>query len=328
MAMQKRWKLAVKLEQPEDGGYPIPKVTDFEAVTEAVPSADSLAESEILVKHAFISPDPYIVKLIMTDEENVGKTVWCGAVGHVVASRSDKFAVGTTVVGGGKMGAREYSVATEDAVREFPVRDGVPLSVSLGVCGMPGVTAYMALTEIIGEDLAGKTIAVTGAAGAVGSAAGQVAKNFGARVVGFAGSDEKCAHCLEKFGFDVMLNYKSPTLADDIAKLGPVHGFYDNTGGSTAKLIKEVMVDNAPVANVGNIGGDSSSAHDERLNNQGFFAGGKVASWPPVIVKLQALIAEGKLKYDETILSGIDSVPDAFIRQRTGKQLGKMIIAL
>ena len=327
---QTRWLLAAVPEKSKSGGYPVPKTSDFNAVQEPIPTEDALQENEVLVKLAFLSPDPYIVSMIMVNPENVGKTVWSGGAGHVVASKSGNFSVGDVVVGGGTMGAQEYVVKKEGDIKKFPAKENISLSVSLGVCGMPGVTAYLATREIIGEDLSGKTIVVTGAAGAVGSAAGQIAKSFGAaKVVGLAGSDEKCAHCLEKLGYDHMLNYKSATLQEDLEKLGPFHGFYDNTGGPAAITIKSLMVDGAPLAKVGSIGGDSTSEeHDKRIKIQGFFAGGRLAEWPAAIGKLVELVAQGKLQYDETVLSGIESIPEAFIRQRTGKQLGKMIVAL
>ena len=194
---------------------------------------------------------------------------------------------------------------------------------------MPGVTSYLATKTILGADLSGKTIVVTGAAGAVGSAAAQVAKLLGAaKVIGLAGSDEKCAHAKEKFGIDEMLNYKSATLQEDLKKLAPFHGFYDNTGGPAATYIKELLVDGAPVAKVGSIGGPSSEEHDGRLKVQGFYAGGITEQWPAAIKEMGAYLAAGKLKYDETVLKGIESIPQAFINQRTGKQLGKMIVDL
>lgn len=328
--MQTRWTQAAVPERPPSGGYPLPKPTDFTAVREAAPSAGDLADDEVLVRHEFLSPDPYIVSMIMTKPDNVGKTLWSGAVGRVVASRSDKFAAGDAVVGGGSMGAQQFSKRPAKAVNKLPAGTNISLSAFLGICGMPGVTAYMATRDILGADLAGKTIVVTGAAGAVGSAAGQIAKIFGAaKVVGLAGSDEKCKHCTERFGFDAMLNYKSDDLAAQLAVHGPFHGFYDNTGGPAAVLIKALLVDGAPVAKVGSIGGDSSSEdHDGRIKIQGFFAGGSVDKWPPVIAALAGLVGEGRLLYDETVLQGIDAVPEAFIRQRTGKQLGKMVVDL
>ena len=191
------------------------------------------------------------------------------------------------------------------------------------------MTALLATRDIIGADLTGKTVVVTGAAGAVGSAAGQIAKLLGAaRVVGLAGSDEKCAHCVEKFQFDHMLNYKSATLEADLNKLKPFHGFYDNTGGPAATLIKALLEDNSPVAKVGAIGGETSSEHDGRLKITGFYAGGCIEKWPPAIQQLVQWVTTGKLKYDETIVKGIENVPEAFIRQRTGKQIGKMIVDL
>lgn len=329
---QTRWIQAAVPERPPQGGYPIPKVADFAAVSEPAPAQAALEDGEVLVKHLFLSPDPYIVSLIMTKPANVGKTVWSGAVGRVVATRTDAFAVGDLVVGGGQMGAQEWSTRKPGQVFKFPAKEGeIPLSTALGVCGMPGVTAYIATRDILAhpDGLDGKTIVVTGAAGAVGSVAVQVAKIMGAaKVIGLAGTDEKCAHCISKFGVDHMLNYKSETLREDLTKLGPFHGFYDNTGGPAAILIKELLIDNAPVAKVGAIGGASESPDDARLSIQGFYAGGCVEKWPPAVAALVKHVMAGEIRYDETVLMGIGAVPEAFIRQRTGKQLGKMIVQL
>lgn len=325
---QTRWILTAVPQKPVAGGYPIPRISDFQAVVETVPQSGGLTEDQVLVKAHYLSPDPYIVSMIMTNPTNVGKTIWSGAAGKVIASMHSEFSVGDLVVGGGSCGAQEYFVALGKNLRKCPA--SIPLSTSLGICGMPGCTAYLATTNIFGKDLSGKTVIVTGAAGAVGSAAAQIAKSLGAStVVGLAGSDEKCKHVVEKFGVDHMLNYKSSSLAEDLANLAPFHAFFDNTGGPAALLIKALLVDGSPVAKVGSIGGDSTSPeHDKRLKQSGFFAGGLVDQWPGAIKELSALISQGKLKYDENIIKGIESVPEAFIRQRTGKQLGKMIVDL
>jgi len=325
---QTRWVQTAVPQKPAEGGYPVPKLSDFKAVVEPVPTEADLADGEVLVRNHFLSPDPYIVSMIMANEANVGKTVWAGAAGEVVISKSDALAVGDLVVGGGSSGSQEYFRSQASKVNKFP-GDAATLSASLGVCGMPGVTAYLATRDILGADLTGKTVVVTGAAGAVGSAAVQIAKLLGAaKVVGLAGQDSKCKHVVEKFGVDHMLNYKSGTLAADLKALAPFHAFYDNTGGPAAKLIKALLVDAAPVAKVGSIGGDSTTEDDKRLKQQGFYAGGIVDQWPAAIGQLVKWVGAGKIKFDETRVKGIESVPQAFINQRLGKQLGKMIVDL
>ncbi len=325
---QTKWIEAAVPQRPPTGGYPIPKVSDFLAVREPVPTEAALADGEVLVKSHFLSADPYIVSMIMTQEGNVGKTVWAGAAGEVVASKSDAFTVGDLVVGPGSSGCQEFFIKPASQLRKFP--HAAPLSSSLGVCGMPGVTAFLATRDILGADLTGQTVVVTAASGAVGSAAGQVARLLGAsKVIGLAGGDDKCAHCVAKFGFDRMLNYKSATLADDLAALAPFHAFYDNTGGPAAVLIKALLVDGARVAKVGAIGGDAASPeHDARLVTKGFYASNFLAEWPEAIATMAGWVAAGQLKYDETVVRGIGAVPEAFIRQRIGDQLGKMIIDL
>ena len=194
---------------------------------------------------------------------------------------------------------------------------------------MPGCTAFLGVTDLLGDDLTGKTVVVTGAAGAVGSAAGQIAKRLGAaKVIGLCGSAAKVERCLKKYKYDDCLNYKSATLEAELKALAPFHCFYDNTGGPAASSIKALMVDGGRVAKVGSIGGPSSDEHDGRLQIKGFYAGGVKDKWPAAIKTMAGWVHEGKLHYDETVLVGIDSIPAAFIAQRTGKNTGKMIVDL
>ena len=222
-------------------GYKKPAPTDFEAVTEPMPTEDQLSDGEVLYKHQYLSPDPYVAAYCM-GEGFVGKTITAGAAGVVLASKSDKFQKGDYCVGNG--GAAEASILHGDKLRKISSEEGsavpfdpaqIPISAACGILGMPGATSYFATRDNLGADLTGQTIVVTGAVGAVGSAAGQLAKIFGAaKVIGFAGSDAKCATGKEKYGFDVMLNYKTADVGAELDAFSPIHGFFDNTGGPVA----------------------------------------------------------------------------------------------
>ena len=204
---------------------------------------------------------------------------------------------------------------------------------------MPGATSFFATRDILGSDLSGQVVVVTGAAGAVGSAVAQLAKLFGCKLaVGFAGSDDKCALCRERYGYDVMINYKTADVAGDLAaaigssKQG-VHAFFDNTGGSVAKVVKEHMVDGGKVAKVGQIAGDdgcgeNGTNEDARLDVKGFYAGGIFEKWSEAVKSMAGYISAGSMKYDETVQHGIQSFPKAMIDMMEGKNTGKMVVKL
>ena len=353
---QTRWILARAVGQggeavggklPE-AGYPRPALEDFKMRREPAPTEADLSDGEVLIEHHVLSVDPYVPAYMMK-EPNVGKVIVAGAAGCVLASRSAQFSVGDFVVGNG--GAAERSVMPGDKIRRISPDEGsavpydvakVPLSASLGILGMPGATAFFALRDIIGSDLTGKMIVVTGAAGAVGSAAGQLAKIFGASmVVGFAGTDAKCDLGRMKYGFDRMVNYKTADIEAELQAAcdahaaqggaegtGAIFGFYDNTGGPVAKAVKAKMIDGGAVAKVGNIGGDDGYEDDGRLNIRGFYAGGIFDQWPESIKAMAGYIEAGSLKYDETVMNGIDNFPAAMMGMLAGKNEGKMIVVL
>merc|ERR1719453_1139767 len=263
-------------------GYKKPVESDFEAVQEAVPTEAHLKDGEVLLRHQVLSVDPYVAAYCM-GADNVGKPVVATAAGVVLVSKSPMFSPGDSAVG--VCGASEYSVMADDKLRKISTDADstvpfdvckLPISLSLGLLGMPGATAYFAVKDNLGADLSGQTVVMSGSAGCVGSAASQICKLFGAaRVVGVAGSDEKCARCLEKYGYDAMVNYKTADdVAAELAKACPggVDAYFDNVGGATARAVKALMKDGGVVSKVGSIGGDGADAiHDPRLQVKGFY---------------------------------------------------------
>lgn len=158
------------------------------------------------------------------------------------------------------------------------------------------------------------------------SAAGQICKSFGAKVIGLAGSDSKCRLCVDKYGYDAMINYKTMEVGAELEKHKPFHGFYDNTGGPSAAEIKARLVDGAHIAKVGSIAGADGYVEDARFTIASFYAGGCVDKWPGAIKAMAGLIADGKLKFDETILNGIDQYPHAMLGLMAGRNEGKMLV--
>lgn len=322
------------------GGYKKPTRDDFEAIQEPLPTSDQLKDGEVLFQHQFLSVDPYVAAYCM-GQDNVGKTVVAGASGIVLASKSDKFAPGDSAVGNG--GAAEMSIMSAEKLRKISSEPGsaveydpqqLPSSLALGVLGMPGATAWFAIKDILGAELKGQTVVVSGSAGAVGSIAGQLCKLFGAaKVVGIAGSDAKCELCKSRYKYDAMINYKTADLPQALEQAcgagNVIDAYFDNVGGRTAKAVKALMKDRGNVAKVGSIGGDGTDeANDPRLNIKGFYAGGILDRWPEAIRGLAKYINEDQLNYDETAEHGIARFPQAMITMLAGGNRGKMVVRL
>ena len=219
-----------------------PKVSDFDLVYFPVPSP---AAGEVLVRSIYLSLDPYM-RGRMSDAESyarplaIGEVMTGGAVASVVESRDPELQAGDTVEG--MLGWQEYAVAQGRELRKIDPSQA-PISTALGVLGMPGLTAFFGLLDI-GDPQPGETVVVSGAAGAVGMVAGQIAKINGCRVVGVAGSDAKTSWLLDELGFDAALNYK--TAADCYGKLKElcpdgVDIYFDNVGGTITDAVMRLL---------------------------------------------------------------------------------------
>ena len=318
-------------------GWPAPE--DFRTVE--VTYGD-LEPGQVRVANEFVSVDPYM-RGRMNDVKSytppfaLGETMTGGAVGRVVESASDDVPVGAVV--SHQYGWRD--VVQEDArgFQVLPEIPGVPLSLHLGMLGMTGLTAYVGLTAIAGIK-EGDTVFVSGAAGAVGTAVGQIARLLGAsRVVGSAGSAEKVELLTSKYGYDAALNYKDAPVRDQLPALVPggVDVFFDNVGGDHLTAALDVMNDGGRVALCGAIAAynttDRVSGPDNMANLitrglklQGFTLGGYLHHGAEFRELMTGWFADGKIAYDETVVDGIENAPQAFVDMMRGANIGKMVV--
>lgn len=316
-----------------------PTHDDFRTVQVAY---DDPAPGQVRVENAFVSVDPYM-RGRMNDVRSyvppyaLGETITGGAIGRVVASASDDLPVGTAVLHQhGWSDVVQDDAATFRAVPEVP---GAPLSLRLHILGMTGMTAYVGLTEIA-RLAEGETVFVSGAAGAVGTAVGQIAKLLGAsHVIGSAGSPEKVALLTEKYGYDAAFNYKDGPVREQLARHAPdgVDVFFDNVGGDHLEAALDAMNDGGRLALCGAIAGynetDRVPGPDNMANIitrgltlRGFTLGSFLHLSPEFQERMSAWFAEGRIAYDETIVDGIEHTVDAFLSMMRGGNTGKMLV--
>jgi NADPH-dependent curcumin reductase len=306
-----------------------------------------LGDGQVLVRHHYLSLDPY-----MRGRMNEGKsyaqpqpldTVMIGGTaGEVIASRNANFAVGDTVVGMG--GWQEYALVDghQRGVLQKVDTTHIPLSAYLGAVGMPGVTAWMGLTQII-EPKEGQTVVVSAASGAVGSAVGQLAKVRGCRAVGLAGGADKCRYVVDELGFDACIDYKQHPDLKSLSKAlkdacpGGIDGHFENVGGM---ILDAVMLRSnafARIAVCGMIAGYDGQPLPmanpalilvNRMKIQGFIVSERMDLWPQALKELGTLVANGKLKYRESIAQGIAAAPEAFLGLLKGRNFGKQLVKL
>ncbi|WP_419994654.1 NADP-dependent oxidoreductase [Streptomyces boninensis] len=298
---------------------------------------------QILVRNLHLSVDPYM-RGRMNDVKSyvppfkLNAPMDGGAVGVVVASEADGFAAGDHVLHG--LGWREY--ATLDARHAAKVdADLAPLTAYLGVLGMPGLTAYAGLLRIGGFE-EGDTVFVSGAAGAVGSQVGQIAKLKGAaRVIGSAGSDEKVRLLTEEYGFDAAFNYKNGPVHEQLKAAAPdgINVYFDNVGGDHLEAALSALNDHGRIAVCGLISQYNATEPQpaprnlayvltKRLRMQGFIVTDQGDMRPEFLKDVSAWIRSGELKYRETFVSGIENTFDAFLGVLRGANTGKMIVSL
>ncbi|MET1021969.1 MAG: NADP-dependent oxidoreductase [Arthrobacter sp.] len=319
-------------------GRPVPE--NFRLVETALPE---LQDGEVLVRNLFMSVDPYM-RGRMNDVKSysapyaLDAALDGGAVGEVIASRSADRKVGDTVVH--SKGWREYAVL--DAGATTPARtDLAPASAFLGALGMTGLTAYAGLVKVAGFQ-PGEVVFVSGAAGAVGSLVGQIAKAMGAsRVIGSAGSPEKVARLLE-LGFDAAFNYHDGPVAAQLAAAAGERGidvYFDNVGGDHLEAALSALTVGGRVAMCGAISQYNSTeptpaprnlalAIGKQLTLKGFLVGSYWQYKAEFVQKMSGWLADGTVRYDETVVDGLENAPQAFIDLLDGANTGKMLVRL
>jgi len=319
-------------------GRPVPE--NFRLAGAGIPE---LADGQLLIRNEFMSVDPYM-RGRMNDSKSysapfrLDEALDGGAVGEVIASRSDAHKVGDVVVH--QLGWREHAVV--DAAATTPVPGGLaPTSAFLGALGMTGLTAYAGLLKVA-EFKEGDVVFVSGAAGAVGSMVGQIAKAMGAsKVIGSAGSPEKVARLLE-LGFDSAFNYNDAPVLDQLRDAAGERGidvYFDNVGGEHLEAALATLTVGGRVAMCGAIAQYNSTeppvaprnlavAIGKQLTLRGFLVGGQRQHAAEFAQKMAGWLADGSVSYDETIVDGLENAPQAFIDLLDGANTGKMLVRL
>lgn len=338
--MNRQWRLAAR-------PVGLVKETDFRLSSEPIPE---LHDGEYLVRTRYVMVNPAMrLRLIdgahpMTREE--GKAIQLGEVmpgtgtGEVIASKHPEFAVGDRVRG--LLGWQEYAIAGGGRGAHERIAPEISLSQALNVIGLNGITAYIGLTDV-GRPQPGETVLVSGAAGAVGSAVGQVAKIYGCRVVGLAGSDAKCAWLTNEVGFDAAINYRSEDIAGRLAETcsSGVDIYFDNVGGELLETVLSHLALHARIVLCGMISLYNTDAGAmpagprnlmqlvyKEARMEGFSvttAGERIAEAQQ---QLQAWFEEGRIRATETALQGFEKLPGAFIQLFTGGNTGQMLVQL
>ena len=317
----------------------LPTQANFEISETQVPS---LNDGELLVKAKFISVDPYM-RSRMSDAKSyvpsfeVGKPLDGGVVAEVIESRHPDFVAGDAILGH----LQWQEIQTVKAESATKLDNKVPLSYYLGILGMPGLTAYFGLNEI-GKPVAGETVVVSGAAGAVGMVVCQIARLKGCRVVGIAGSDEKNAYLKNVLKVDEVINYHTEkNIKAAIARACPdgVDVYYDNVGGEISDAVISNINKFARIILCGQISVYNNTEIPvgprpqpimvkKSALMQGFIVSNYSDRFGEGVKQLAQWLGEGKLTYQETIVKGFETLPETFLGLFHGKNTGKMLVEM
>ncbi|KAM9425581.1 prostaglandin reductase 1 isoform 1-T2 [Pholidichthys leucotaenia] len=313
-----------------------PKDSNFELKIEELPDPK---DGEVLLEAVFLSVDPYMRPYSKFHMQE-GDVMIGTQVAKVIQSKNPAFPEGSHVVS--HSGWRTHSVCDgKDLIpimSEWP--EGVPLSLALGVIGMPGLTAVYGLEEVL-QLQKGETLLVNAAAGAVGSVVGQIAKIKGCKVVGSAGTDAKVAF-LKELGFDVAFNYKTvSSLEEELKKAAPdgYDCFFENVGGPSSMVALQQMKNFGRIAVCGAISTYNDGVPQtgpfphltmilKQLKMEGFIQSRWDHKNPETLKRLAAWVKEGKLKSREHVTKGFENMPAAFMGMLKGENTGKAIIAV
>ena len=308
----------------------------FEVAETSIPDP---GDGQVLVRNAFFSVDPYM-RPRMNDVRSyvapftLGEAMTGGAVGRVAASRDERFAAGDWVLH--YLGWREWALSDGAALRRLDP-EAAPVSTSLGVLGMPGFTAWYGLFAL-GRPQEGETVLVSGAAGAVGSAAGQMAAIAGCRVIGSAGSAEKLAW-LRELGFDGVFDYREQSPREALAELAPdgVDIYFDNVGGDHLEAAIGALRTYGRVVACGSISRYNDAEPSpgprnmflvvtKRLRIEGFIIRDHYERFGEFVTEASEWVRDGRLRYRETVVEGIENAPKAFLGLLRGENIGKMLV--
>lgn len=320
----------------------VPKRDDFEIEEYELPP---LKDGEILIKAEWVSVDPYLRAYNRFNK--IPYDQFSFQVGKVEESKDPNYAVGTKVVT--HKGWCDYCIvnpslptAPGQSIYKMPDMQGLPESLAVGAIGMPGVTAYFGFLEIC-KPKPGETVVVTGAAGAVGSLVGQIAKIKGCKVIGFAGSDDKVQWLEQDLGFDRAFNYKTVNVTEALKQAAPngVDCYFDNVGGEISSQILGQMNVMGRISVCGSISSYNVDPAQmpkatvvqpamvfKQLKMEGFLVWRWDGRWPEAFAQLTDWIKSGKMKAREHISEGFENLYDAFVGMLAGKNFGKAVIKI
>jgi NADPH-dependent curcumin reductase CurA len=299
------------------------------------------AEGEVLIQILYISLDPAMRGWMNESKASyiapvaIGEVMRAGAVGRVIASKNRQFAVGEHVVG--MLGVQEYAYATGQGLAKVDPKVA-PLPVFLSALGMPGLTAYFGLLEA-GQPKMGDTVVVSGAAGAVGTVVGQIAKIKGARVVGIAGGPDKCRYLVKELGFDAAIDYKNEDVAAALKRHCPkgVDVFFDNVGGDILDAVLARLAHGARIVICGAISQYNNTTpvkgpanYLSLLVNRATMKGIMVFDYYPraaeAMKEIGGWLASGQLKTREDVEEGLERFPEIFAKLFSGENNGKLVL--
>jgi NADPH-dependent curcumin reductase len=318
-----------------------PSPDNFQFVQAPVPSP---GDGQVLLRIRYLSLDPYMRGRMSAAKSyaaavEIGQVMEGGTVAEVLESRHPDYAAGDVVLS--YSGWQSYALSDGTDLRRLDPQQA-PVTTALGVLGMPGFTAYAGLLTL-GQPKAGETVVVAAASGPVGATVGQIAHIKGARAVGIAGGPEKCALVRDVFGFDVALDHRSPTFAEDLREACPdgIDVYFENVGGKVWDAVFPLLNTFARIPVCGLVAQYNSTGPFEgpdrlpslmrdvltkSLTIRGFIQREFSAQRPDFYREMAQWIAEGRVKYQEDIVDGLESAPEAFIGMLEGRNFGKLIV--
>jgi NADPH-dependent curcumin reductase CurA len=320
-------------------GHPSPD--NFEFVQTPIPSP---GEGQVLLKIRYLSLDPYMRGRMSAAKSyaasvEIGQVMEGGTVAEVLESRHPDYAAGDMVLSYSGWQAHALSDGTD--LRKLDPQQA-PVTTALGVLGMPGFTAYAGLLTL-GQPKPGETVVVAAASGPVGATVGQIARIKGARAVGIAGGPDKCALVRDAFGFDVALDHRAPTFAEELQAACPdgIDVYFENVGGKVWDAVFPLLNTFARIPVCGLVAQYNSTGPfdgpdrlpilmrdvlTKSLTIRGFIQREFHAQRPAFYREMAQWIAEGRVKYQEDIVDGLESAPEAFIGMLEGRNFGKLIV--
>ena len=314
-----------------------PMESDFSLVESPLPQP---REGEVLVQALWLSLDPYMRGRMRTGRPNVtplelGQVMVGGVAGRIIQSRSPAFSEGEIIEG--PLGWQEYALSDGSNLRKVDPSLG-PLSTALGVLGMPGMTAYFGLLNV-GQPRAGDTVVISAASGAVGQVVGQISRIMGCRTVGLAGTREKIDYIVNELGFDAGINYKTENLSSALESACPlgIDVYFDNVGGVVTDAVFEQLNLGARISICGSISQYNLEEPEPGPRNLGLLVGKQARAEGFVVSqfsnryeegrqRIAGWMKEGRIKYKEDVVEGLENAPRAFIGLMQGENFGKLLV--